>query len=170
MKNLQQVKSYSIAYYFGIERIYGISKNPDTNDYIMIFHNEYFETYCGICDSKYTEKYNKWCKPCQISSLNKMTGKSTSGNGKIDNLIKEMQLKIQTSHDIVFQWIPYNQFSDIKEISRSDFATVYSATWNDGPLKYDKDKKEYTRKSNYQVALKCLHDSQNITNEFLNVV
>ena len=82
-----------------------------------------------------------------------------------------MQLKIEKYDDIVFEWIPYNQFSDIKEIGRGGFATVYSAIWKDGPLKYDyEDKKEYTRNSNYEVALKCLHNSQNITNEFLNEV
>ena len=81
-----------------------------------------------------------------------------------------MQLKINDSHDIVFEWIPYNQFSDIKEIGRGGFATVYSAIWKDGPLKYDEDDEEYTRESYQKVALKCLHNSQNITNEFLNEV
>ena len=61
------------------------------------------------------------------------------------------------------------QFSDIQEIGRGGFATVYSAIWNDGPLEYN-SYKEYTRNSNYKVALKCLHNSQNITSEFLNEV
>ena len=54
-----------------------------------------------------------------------------------------MQLKIDYYEDIVFEWIPYNQFSDIEEIGRGGFATVYSAIWKDGPLKYDEDTKEY---------------------------
>ena len=82
-----------------------------------------------------------------------------------------MQLKIDHPWDIVFEWIPYNQFSDIKEIGRGGFATVYSAIWKDGPLKYNKNKGKYVKSSpNYKVALKCLHNSQNITNEFLNEV
>ena len=81
-----------------------------------------------------------------------------------------MQLKINDVDDIVFEWTPYSQFSDIKEIGKGDFATVYSAIWKDGPLKYDYGNKEYTRIFNYKVALKCLHNSQNITNEFLNEV
>ena len=84
-----------------------------------------------------------------------------------------MQLKIDEYNDIVFEWIPYNQFSNIKEIGRGGFATVYSAIWKDGPLKYNSSSKEYTRNlsdSNYKVALKFLHNSQNITNEFLNEV
>ena len=85
-----------------------------------------------------------------------------------------MQLKINSRRSIVFEWIPYNQFSDIKEIGRGGFATVYSAIWKDGPLEYNRYRDyEYTRKSNYsnyKVALKCLHNSQNITKEFLNEV
>src|SRR5437870_13561984 len=98
----------------------------DTDDYIMIFHYEYLEIYCGICDSRYTDQYDKWCKPC---SLNILTSKNTSGNSKIDKLIKEMQSKIQASYDIVFQWIPYNQFSNIKIIAEYEFAKFYSAIW-----------------------------------------
>ena len=45
-----------------------------------------------------------------------------------------MQLKIDKYSDIIFEWIPYNQFSDIKEIGRGGFATVYSAIWKDGPF------------------------------------
>jgi hypothetical protein len=82
-----------------------------------------------------------------------------------------MQSKINDPDDIVFEWIPYNQFSDINEIKKSDSATVYSAMWKDGPLNYNFDKYEYTRShQNTKVDLKHLHDSQNITNELLNEV
>src|SRR5436309_1001487 len=123
------------------------------------------------CGREYANVYNKWCKPCQIDNLK--TTNLTSGNEKIDNFIQEMQLKINSGWNTVFEWIPYNQFSDIKEIDRSGFATVYSAIWKDGPLEYNKSSQEYTRNSdclNYRIALKCLHNSQNITNEFLNEV
>ena len=80
-----------------------------------------------------------------------------------------MQLKIDKYNDIVFEWIPYNQFSDIKEIGKGGFATVYSAIWKDGRLNWNRADK-YTREPNNKVALKCLHNSQNITDEFLNEV
>ena len=91
-----------------------------------------------------------------------------SGNKKVDYLIQTMQLKINDNNDIVFEWIPYNQFDNIEEINKGDFATVYSAIWKDGPLVYDKY--GYSRKSDKKVALKCLHNSQNISSEFLNEV
>src|SRR2546430_13983278 len=100
-------------------------------------------------------------KPCQIDNLKRNFTNWTSGNETIDNFIQEMQLKIDRQSNIVFEWIPYNQFSNIKEIGRGGFATVYSAIWKDGLLKHNRDSEEYdTRKSNYEVALKCLHNSQ----------
>ena len=98
-----------------------------------------------------------------------------NGIKKIDNLIKEMQLKRSSNNDIVFEWIPYNQLNNIEEISKGDFATIYSATWKDGPLNsslnYDHTyKKKYIRKPDEKVSLRCMHNSQNITNEFLNEV
>ena len=118
---------------------------------------------------KYTDVYWEWCKPCQIDNLK--TSNLTSGNEKIDNLIQEMQLKIDSYDGLVFEWIPYNQFSDIKEIGRGGFSTVYSAIWKDGRLNYDESSENYVRSAqNKKVALKCLHNSQNITNEFLNEV
>jgi len=82
-----------------------------------------------------------------------------------------MHLKRVSKYDITFEWIPYNQLNNIEEISRGDLATIYSATWNDGPLYYYKYcEKEYRRKSDRKVVLKCIHNSQNIINEFLNEV
>ena len=126
---------------------------------------------CKKCCNGYTDIASKWCKPCQIDNLKGNFTNWTSDNDKIDNFIQEMQLKIGKYSDTVFEWIPYNQISDVKEIGKSGFATAYSAIWKDGPLKYDKVTEEYVKlTSNYKIALKCLHNSQNIINEFLNEV
>ncbi len=145
-------------------KIYGISQNLDTKDYIIVFENGY----CEKCGKKYTDIYNKWCKSCQISYLKKDFANWTSGNENIDNLIQEMQLKIKKPNDIIFEWIPYNQFNNTKEIDKGGFATICSARWKNGPLYYYNY--EYTRNQNKEVALKCLYNSQNITIEFLNEV
>ena len=88
----------------------------------------------------------------------------TSENEKIDNFIQEMQLKINQYNDIVFEWIPYNQFGNIKETNKDNFAI---AIWKDGPLRYNISKFEYIRDQHTKVALKY---SQNTINEFLNEV
>src|SRR5437016_2546512 len=86
------------------------------------------DEYCEKCGKEYTNiiKKYKWCQPCQINYLKK---NFTSGNEKIDNFIQEMQLKIDEYSDIIFEWIPYNQFNKIKEIGKG-------AIWKDGPLYY----------------------------------
>ncbi|RIA88016.1 hypothetical protein C1645_826957 [Glomus cerebriforme] len=114
---LNMVRTCSINLCNIIE-IYGISQNPDTKDYIIILHNKYFDKefakYCVRCGKIYTDIQYKWCKLCQIKKFTNWT----SGDEKIDDLIQEMQLKINDSSDIVFEWIPYNQFNDIKEIDK----------------------------------------------------
>ena len=153
--------------YGDVIHVHGISQNPDTKDYIMVLQ----DGFCSKCIEICTNIGSKWCKPCQIDNLK--GNFTTSGNEKVDNFIQEMQLDINHPLDIIFEWIPYNQFSDIKEIGRNGFDTVYSAIWKDGPLYYNKYNEKYTRNSyhpNYKVALKRLQNSQNITNEFLNEV
>jgi hypothetical protein len=81
-----------------------------------------------------------------------------------------MQLKIESHHDIVFEWIPFNQFDSIKEIVKNDFMTLYSAIWKDGPLYYNGKLFKYVRDSNKEVALKCLHNSQNLVELLINEV
>jgi hypothetical protein len=106
--------------------MYGISQNPDTNNYILVQNNI------------------NWI----------------SGNKKIDDFIQEMQFKTKYG-DIMFEWIPYNQFDNIKEMGKNGFMTTYSAIWKDGPLYYNGKYYKYVRDSNKEVALKCLHNSQN---------
>ena len=93
----------------------------------------------------------------------------TSGNEKIDNLIQEMQLEINDYKDIIFEWIPYNQFN---VITKEDcYTMVHLAEWKDGPLYWEYVyEKKYIRNSNNTVALKCLDNSQNIIDVFLNKV
>ncbi|RGB21397.1 hypothetical protein C1646_778129 [Rhizophagus diaphanus] len=119
--------------------LYGISQNPDTSDYILVQNDS-------------------------INLLNWMIG-----NEKINDFIQEIQLNINSYDDVVFEWIPYNQFNKIKEIGKNGSITVYSAMWENGPL-YKKNKWSscYTRDSNKEVALKCLHNLQNPVNSLIN--
>uniref|UniRef100_U9TLT7 Protein kinase domain-containing protein n=1 Tax=Rhizophagus irregularis (strain DAOM 181602 / DAOM 197198 / MUCL 43194) TaxID=747089 RepID=U9TLT7_RHIID len=113
---------------------YGISQNPNTKDYILVFCEKYIEKCCKNCGEKYTNEIYKWCK--LLCSIN------------------EKSMKIfDFIDDFKFNWVPYNEFNDIKEMGRGGFSTVYSAIW-----RYKK------------VALKCLHNSHNFINEFLNEV
>jgi hypothetical protein len=90
----------------------------------------------------------------------------TSGNKKIDEFIQKMQSKITSCNEIAVEWIPYDQFNNIKNKGK-----VESAIWKDGPLKFDFEEMEYKRSQpNKEVNLKCLNDSRNNINGFLNEV
>ena len=131
-------------------KIYGISQNPVTKDYIMIHQ----DGYCEKCSKKYTDIKNRWCKSCEINNLKICFTNWTSESEEIDNFIHEMQLKISEWDSIVFEWIPYNQFKDIKEISRDNH--IHSATWKDGLLHYDKISKRYERDPDKEVILNII--------------
>ena len=111
--------------------MYGISQNPDTNDYILV------QNYLIL-----------------------------SRNENIDNFIQERQLNINYYDDVVFEWIPYNQFNKIKETGKNGSITIYSTIWKNGPLLYG----NYTRNSNKEVALKCFHNLQNPVDSLINEV
>ncbi|CAB5367065.1 unnamed protein product [Rhizophagus irregularis] len=116
-------------------RLYGISQNPDTSDYILV-QNQLIRT---------------------------------SGNEKIDDFIQERQLKANHNNDVIFEWIPYNQFNEIKEICRNSSITVYSAIWRYGPLcKLWRWSSYYSREKNKEVVLKCLHNLQNPVYSLIN--
>jgi hypothetical protein len=144
---------------------YGISQDPITKDYIIVFEDQY----CEKCGKKYIlALYKNWCELCKINELKNNFTNWTSENKEVDDLIQEMQLKIVNANDIIFEWIPYNQFSNIKKIGKGGFATIYSAIWKDSPLVYIKY--DYIRTGKKVVVLKQLNDSQNIALKFLNEV
>ncbi|GBB97034.1 hypothetical protein RclHR1_00290032 [Rhizophagus clarus] len=169
---LNEVKTYLIKF-----KIYGMSQNPVTKDYIIVLQDE---NYCIMCNYWYTDVGYKWCKRCETYKLKKNFTNWTSENEIIDNFIKEKQLEINDSQDIVFDWIPYDRFLGIKEVDKNEFSTIYLALWKDGPLKYNANIRDYVRTPNELIKLKCLRELstfykrlllfQNTTNEFLNEV
>ena len=126
---------------------------------------------CEECSEKTNFHWLGECMSCQKICLKENFTSWTSGYETIDNCIQDMQLKIEHHDEIVIEWIPYNQLSDIKEIGKGDFVTENSAIWKGGPLYYSYNKNELIRKSaDENVVLKYSYDSQNLTNEFLNEV
>jgi hypothetical protein len=135
----------------------------------MIFNeDQYLENYCVKCEKYIANAEYKYCKPCQIDWLKKNFTNWTSKNKQIDDLIQEMQLNISNYKELIFEWIPYYQFNDIKKLS----VTTYSAKWKNDSLLYDYYyKNKYIRNlANKAIILKYLVNSQNITSEFINEV
>ena len=95
---------------------------------------------CERCNKPYEEIGIEWCKSCQINDLKEKFTDWTSGNENVDNFIQEIQLGIDEYDDIVFEWIPYDQFDDVKKLGEDDHYFV--AIWKDGLLMYDLETKQ----------------------------
>ncbi len=126
---------------------------------------------CSYCSKPFTEK--SWCKDCDPFRV--IEG-WTSGNPDIDKFIKDTMYKTRHKESPKFlEWVPFDRFTDIREIGEGGFAKVYTATWIDGPLiecleKQDDGSWEKLDSEPLEVALKRLNGSQNMTAEYLNEV
>ncbi|RHZ82734.1 hypothetical protein Glove_104g14 [Diversispora epigaea] len=85
-----------------------------------------FSQTCFQCKRKYTGP--KWCRSCEAYLFESNFNTWTSGNQELDKLIRQTQLE-STSSDDFLKFIPFNQFTQLKEIGRGGFSTVFSARW-----------------------------------------
>ncbi|CAB4379876.1 unnamed protein product [Rhizophagus irregularis] len=91
------------------------------------------------------------------------------GNHDVDEFIQKAQLKAKDEEHIV-EWIEYDKFEDVEYLAKGGFGTTFKAVWKDGPWEINYDNKQLEREGETKVALKCLHNSQGITTEFLKEV
>ncbi|POG67725.1 hypothetical protein GLOIN_2v275216 [Rhizophagus irregularis DAOM 181602=DAOM 197198] len=159
--------SNEVESYLENKVIFGISQNPDTEVYLLVFNVEYFDRYCEKCGNEYDDIKYKWCEQCQMNYLKNNFTDWTSGNEKVDNFIQKMQLKVNVYQGGIFEWISYNEFIEIKEIENNVLAT---AIWKDGPLYYSSIRMSYNREINIKVILKYLCNSQNVSHLSLSEV
>ena len=141
-------------------------KNGSLQDYEDQYSKGRREKYgkCPTCN-RYNTSYS-WCQSCNPKLL---TEGWTSGNKTLDELIKSTQLKAtEYDNDCYLQWIPYNDLTNIEKIGEGGFATISKATWLNGEKSINFDNKRTSEDGT--VALKKLHNSQNISDEFLNEV
>jgi hypothetical protein len=93
----------------------------------------------------------------------------TSGNNDVDEFIQKSQLKAKNVFQLL-EWIEYDKFKDVKYLAKGGFGTTFKAIWNEGFLRRDNNNQQWVRNGETKVALKCLHNSQDITTEFLKEV
>ncbi|GBC20409.2 kinase-like domain-containing protein [Rhizophagus irregularis DAOM 181602=DAOM 197198] len=77
------------------------------------------------------------------------------------------QLKAEKLKSVI-EWIEYDKFEDVEYLAKGGFGTTFKAVWKDGPWTINNSQLE--REGETKVALKCLHNSQGITTEFLKEV
>ncbi|RHZ61628.1 hypothetical protein Glove_346g140 [Diversispora epigaea] len=90
-----------------------------------------------------------------------------SGNIKIDNFIKGTQSSKNRRNDQFLEWVPFTEFEDVKKIGQGGFSQIFKATWKihsgidyEGTVKWSKSERE--------IVLKVLNNSENVDTEFLN--
>src|SRR5438045_3312852 len=117
--------------------------------------------YCSYCNKPFIEKL--CCKECDPRCI--IEGWA-SGNTDIDKFIKDTIYDArQDIDDIFLEWIPFDKFTDIRQIGQGGFAKVYSATWMDGNSSYYEDNESWKKSDPKpkKVALKRLYESHNIS-------
>jgi hypothetical protein len=128
----------------------------------------------GLCEEcKQPKNYNHIYQ-CKLQQNFKNW---TSGNNEVDKFIQKAQLKAK-SYAGILEWIEYDRFENVEYLAKGGFGIIYKAIWKDGFIKsWDSENNQWERSKywnedyeNFPVVLKCLHNSQEITSDFLREV
>ncbi|RHZ79097.1 hypothetical protein Glove_151g144 [Diversispora epigaea] len=124
---------------------------------------------CPECDREYYAW--RWCERCNSKHFHNNFDKWTSGNFAIDKFIQNGQIDA-TNKDVVIEWIPYDRFKDVKQLSRGGFGTIHYARWMDGPIyNWDVENQRWKRWGQCNVALKKLNNNfASLNEDFLNEI
>uniref|UniRef100_U9TCU7 Protein kinase domain-containing protein n=1 Tax=Rhizophagus irregularis (strain DAOM 181602 / DAOM 197198 / MUCL 43194) TaxID=747089 RepID=U9TCU7_RHIID len=136
-----------------INYYYGITQNPETNNYMMVLNGLKCEKCNNICNTIHFQRnFVNW----------------TSGNDDIDRFIQDTQLLAHENIKEALEWIPYNRFNNT---IKNRYGISYRANWIDGYIyKLDDKKQNWRRNKNMIVMLKILNDPKNITLKFINEI
>ncbi len=140
----------------------------------LILNEELKERYKkhGLCkECKQPNTGYNWCQSCNAKRFQQNFQNWTSGNHDIDEFIQKTQLKARNCREVI-EWVEYDRFENVEYLAKGGFGTTYKAIWKDGFIQnWDSKNNQWKRyKENEPVALKCLHNSQDITAEFLREV
>ncbi|RGB27754.1 kinase-like domain-containing protein [Rhizophagus diaphanus] len=128
----------------------------------------------GLCkECKQPRAAYYWCQ-CKFQQNFKNW---TSGNHEVDKFIQKVQLKAKDYNEIL-EWIEYDRFENVEYLAKGGFGTIYKAIWKDGYIdkwdfennKWIRSKRWFREYKNFPVVLKCLHNSQDITSDFLREI
>ncbi|POG71825.1 hypothetical protein GLOIN_2v1601871, partial [Rhizophagus irregularis DAOM 181602=DAOM 197198] len=121
---------------------------------------------CKNCKQPNNTSYS-YCQPCNSKRFQQNFKNWTSGNHEVDEFIQKAQLEANHMDQIV-EWIEYDKFEDVEYLAKGGFGTTFKAVWKDGCIdNWYYHYNQWKRISKTKVALKCLHNSQDITTDFL---
>ncbi|GBB94517.1 hypothetical protein RclHR1_02370017 [Rhizophagus clarus] len=141
------------------EKSYAIKLLIKDFDDHKILSNEGTKRICENC-------YNKclatlYCEYCVRDYLKEDFSNWTSGNDDIDNLIRKCQIETISPEKIV-EWIPYDNFQNVKYVNKSGCSEFYTADWIDGCYdEWDSKEMKLKRLGDQEVILKKLENVKN---------
>ena len=79
------------------------------------------KNYCPECNQCLGIKY--WCKGCQSRQFQENFDNWTTGNGEIDEFIRETQLNANDCTEYL-EWVPFNEFIGVNKYDTCEVGTV----------------------------------------------
>jgi hypothetical protein len=147
------------------EAIRKINKIYDTD---KIFYNEGTRRVCENCNQKCLATL--YCEYCVRNYLKENFSNWTSGNDDIDNLIQECQMKT-LEPDSIIEWIPYNNFENIKYLTKGGCSEIYTADWINGAFyEWDSKEQQLKRFGEQGIVLKRLENVKNANKSWFEEV
>ncbi|RHZ80099.1 hypothetical protein Glove_139g323 [Diversispora epigaea] len=143
-----------------------------TPDWIYKLPKSEFERFLQLCETMGTQLMEDLLEigvgsqelPFEGGNVCGEKSKFHSGTGKIRHASQKQQTESSIVNNVItdlselINWIPYSQFENIEYIAEGGFGIVYSAIWI----------KDW--ENEVKVALKNLHNSKDITDDFLKEV
>ncbi|POG83050.1 hypothetical protein GLOIN_2v1469541 [Rhizophagus irregularis DAOM 181602=DAOM 197198] len=130
--------------------------------------NEGTKRICENCNKECLA--TSFCEHCVRNYLKAKFSNWTSGNDNIDNLLQECQMKA-ISPDQIPEWIPYNNFRNIKYLTKGGFSKIYTAKWINGWYnEWDTKEQRLKRYGEYLIILKKLENVENANRNWFEEV
>ena len=150
------------------EKTEAIKLIGQTYDRQKLIYNEGTKRICENCNQECLA--TTYCEICIRNHLKANFSNWTSGNDKIDNLIRECQMKAFAPYLIV-EWIPYNNLKNIKYLTKGGFSEIYTADWIGGYYdEWDSKDRQLVRFGVQYVVLKRLENVENANKHWLEEV
>ncbi|RGB39627.1 kinase-like domain-containing protein [Rhizophagus diaphanus] len=138
------------------EKALAIKQITETYDRNKILLNSGTKRICETCKQECLATL--YCEYCVRNYLKANFSNWTSGNDDINNLIQKCQMECLGPDNIV-EWIPYNNFKNIKYLTKGGFSEIYTADWINGNYReWDSEKQQLRRFGTIEIVLKKLEN------------
>ncbi|CAG8791361.1 3153_t:CDS:1, partial [Dentiscutata erythropus] len=147
------------------EKKYLINDLIRIRDVQNVIENTGEKRHCEYCNNQVIAI--TYCENCIRNYLKRDFSEWTTGNVKIDKWIQECQINSVSPSDI-FEWIPFENFTNIEFREEGNFSLIYIATWRNGPFtEWDTEKQELKRNGGETYILKSLKNSRTEDEQWL---